>query len=115
MIDTFLKKALLLHAEIASMAAEKVQEVAEKFVEKGTMHDADAKKFVEEVKEKLTSKEKELEDYLDKASKFIQDFKIPGVAKPCCSEDDLDGQIREMEKKIEELKMKKEMEDKAKE
>jgi len=114
MIDSFLKKALLFHAEIASMAAEKVQEVAVKYVEKGTMHDADAKRFVEEVKEKLLSKEKELEEHLEKASKFIQDFKIPGV-KPCCSEDDLDGQIREMEKKIEELKMKKEMEEKGKE
>ena len=41
-----LKRASLLTAEFVSLSADKVQEVADEFVKKGTLHDSEAKKFV---------------------------------------------------------------------
>jgi polyhydroxyalkanoate synthesis regulator phasin len=116
MVESLLKKALLFQAEIVSMASEKVQEVATSYVEKGTLHDADAKKFVSEVREKLLTTEKDFEEKFGKVSKMVQDMGFAlknsvavGGAK---GEESLDEEIDGLEKKLEELKIKKEMAEK---
>jgi len=111
MVESLLKKALLFQAEIVSLASEKVQEVANGYVEKGTLHDADAKKFVSEVREKLSATEKDLEEKLGKFSKMFQDMGLPGAkaGASAAGEENLDSEIDKLEKKLEELKVKKEM------
>ncbi len=109
MVESLFKKALLFQAEIVSLASEKVQEVANQYVEKGTLHDADAKKFVSEVREKLTSTEKELEEKLGKFSKMFTDLGLPGKQASSGAVDNLESEIEKLEKKLEELKIKKEM------
>jgi polyhydroxyalkanoate synthesis regulator phasin len=114
MVESLLKKALLFQAEVVAMASEKVQEVAASYVEKGTLHDADAKKFVSEVREKLLTAEKDFEDTMGKASKMFQDMtssiKMPNAVNKT-EEVSLDSEIDDLEKKLEELKIKKEMAD----
>lgn len=114
MVESLLKKALLFQAEIVSLASEKVQEVASTYVEKGTLHDADAKKFVSEVREKLSATEKDLEDKLGRFSKMFQDMSIPGVKTGSSSasgsnNESVEDEIEKLERKLEELKIKKEM------
>lgn len=115
MVESLLKKALLFQAEIVSMASEKVQEVATSYVEKGTLHDADAKKFVSEVREKLLTTEKDFEEKFGKVSKMVQDMGFAlknSVTTGTKGEDNLDDEIEGLEKKLEELKIKKEMAEK---
>lgn len=112
MVESLLKKALLFQAEIVSLASEKVQEVANTYVEKGTLHDADAKKFVTEVREKLEATEKDLEEKFGKFSKMIQDIGFPPgkqAAEGPVAEESLDSEIEKLEKRLEELKVKKEV------
>ena len=67
-----LKKASLLTAEFISLSADKVQEVADDFVKKGTLHDSEAKKFVAEVRNNLESREKEFTDRWEQMVKNVQ-------------------------------------------
>ncbi len=114
MMESLLKKALLFQAEIASMASEKVQEVASTYVEKGTLHDADAKKFVSEVREKLLATSKDVEDKIGKLTKMVQDMGVPGMnvgskSSSSSSSDSVEDEIEKLEKRLEELKIKQEM------
>ncbi|MBC7474736.1 MAG: hypothetical protein H7263_10630 [Candidatus Sericytochromatia bacterium] len=114
MMESLLKKALLFQAEIASMASEKVQEVASTYVEKGTLHDADAKKFVSEVREKLLATSKDVEDKISKLTKMVQDMGVPGMntgskSSSSSSSDNVEDEIEKLEKRLEELKIKQEM------
>jgi polyhydroxyalkanoate synthesis regulator phasin len=114
MFENLLKKALLFNAEVLAIASEKVQEVASSYVEKGTLHDAEAKRFVSEVREKLEATEKEWEEKLSKLTKMLQDMGL-NLKKNDEKNDenlDLDTEIKNLEKKLEELKMKKEVQDK---
>jgi len=114
MVESLLKKALLFQAEVVAMASEKVQEVANSYVEKGTLHDADAKKFVSEVREKLMNTEKDLEEKMGKFSKMFQDMTSAIKVGSTKSEEggNLDSEIDNLERKLEELKIKKEMSNK---
>lgn len=114
MIENLLKKALLFNAEVLSIASEKVQEVASSYVEKGTLHDAEAKKFVSEVREKLEATEKDWEDKLSKLTKMVQDIglNLKKEDEKSGEAPDLDGEINNLERKLEELRMKKEVQDK---
>lgn len=123
-MESLLKKAFLFQAEIVALASEKVQEVASSYVEKGTLHDADAKKFVSEVREKLSATEKDLEEKFGSFSKTFQQFSLSdfvasktggmtGSATPATSEN-LDDEITNLEKKLEELKLKQEAKAKKK-
>lgn len=42
MVENLFKKAMLFQAEVVALASEKVQEVANGYVEKGTLHEADS-------------------------------------------------------------------------
>ncbi len=55
------KKAALFNAELISLGAEKIKEVADDFVRNGILDDQEARRFVLDVREKLTSKEHEFE------------------------------------------------------
>lgn len=123
MMESLLKKAFLFQAEIVALASEKVQEVASSYVEKGTLHDADAKKFVSEVREKLSATEKDLEEKFGSFSKTFQQFSISdfvasktgamsGSSAP--TSENLDDEIVNLEKKLEELKLKQEAKAKKK-
>ncbi|MFN8575543.1 MAG: hypothetical protein U0354_01675 [Candidatus Sericytochromatia bacterium] len=121
MVESLLKKALLFQAEIVSLASEKVQEVASSYVEKGTLHDADAKKFVSEVREKLTTTEKDLEEKFGNISKMIQQFSISdfvanktGSSSAPAANENLDDEITNLERRLEELKLKQEAKAKKK-
>ncbi len=117
MVESLLKKAFLFQAEIVALASEKVQEVASTYVEKGTLHDADAKKFVSEVREKLSTTEKDLEEKFGNISKMFQQFSIgdivagkvtPSMESQAPVSENLDDEIDKLEKKLEELKIKQE-------
>lgn len=118
MVESLLKKAFLFQAEIVALASEKVQEVASTYVEKGTLHDADAKKFVSEVREKLSTTEKDLEEKFGNFSKMLQQFSISdlvaGKVTPAMggnsssTSENIDDEIEKLEKKLEELKLKQE-------
>lgn len=114
MVENLLKKALLFNAEVLAIAAEKVQEVASSYVEKGTLHDAEAKKFVSEVREKLEATEKDWEEKLSKLTKMVQDIGLNFKKDEDKSSEnqDLDAEIASLERKLEELKMKKEVQEK---
>lgn len=115
MVENLLKKALLFQAEVLATASEKVKEVADSYVEKGTLHDAEAKKFVEDVKEKLSNTEKDLQEKLEKFNKVFQDmsFSLKQGVNPA-SPQEIDDKIEKLEKELEELKIKKELAEKDK-
>lgn len=79
MTDLF-KKAALFNAELISISAEKIKEVADDFVRKGILDDQEARRFVTDVREKLTSKEHEIEAKLQQVQQQVteQVFKLGG-------------------------------------
>jgi polyhydroxyalkanoate synthesis regulator phasin len=70
MTDLF-KKAALFNAELISIGAEKIKEVADDFVRKGILDDQEARRFVTDVREKLTTKEQELESRLQQVTQQV--------------------------------------------
>ncbi len=103
-----LKKASLLTAEFISLSADKVQEVADEFVKKGTIHDAEAKKFVSEVRTNLESREKEFTDRWEQVVSSVEQLGSTfGIKKG--EKDNLDDRIDELERHIEELKSRRDM------
>ena len=104
MVD-LLKKAGLFTAEVVSITADKVQEVADDFVRKGTLHDSAAKKFVSEVRGLLESREKEFLDKLEQINKGVSQIgDTLGLNPKKEKEANLDHKIEELEKQLEELK-----------
>ena len=102
-----LKKASLLTAEFISLSADKVQEVADEFVKKGTLHDSEAKKFVSEVRNNLESREKEFMDRWEHLVNNVQSLGSSlGFAK--VEKDNLDDRIEELERHVDELKARRE-------
>lgn len=98
-----LKRASLLTAEFISLSADKVQEVADEFVKKGTLHDSEAKKFVSEVRDNLESREKEFtQRWETMVSSVHQLGSTLGITK--VEKDNLDGRIDELERHVDELK-----------
>jgi polyhydroxyalkanoate synthesis regulator phasin len=103
-----LKKASLLTAEFVSLSADKVQEVADEFVKKGTLHDAEAKKFVSEVRSTLEGREKEFTERWEQVVNSVQQIGTTlGIAK--VEKDNLDERIDELERHIDELKSRREV------
>lgn len=103
-----LKKASLLTAEFISLSADKVQEVADEFVKKGTLHDSEAKKFVSEVRNNLESREKEFTERWEKMVSGVQQLgNTLGINK--AGEDNLDTRIEELERHVDELKARRDM------
>jgi len=103
-----LKKASLLTAEFISMSADKVQEVTDEFVKKGTIHDSEAKKFVAEVRSNLESREKEFTERWEQVVNSVQQIGTTlGIAK--VEKDNLDERIDELERHIDELKSRREV------
>ena len=108
MVD-ILKKASLLTAEFISLSADKVQEVADDFVKKGTMNDTEAKKFVSEVRNNLESREKEFNDRIEQVVNGIQQIgNTLGIAKKEENED-LNDRIDDLERHLDELKARRDM------
>jgi len=106
-----LKKASLLTAEFISLSADKVQEVADEFVKKGTIHDSEAKKFVSEVRSNLESREKEFTDRWEQVVNSVQSLGTTlGITK--VEKDNLDDRIEELERHVDELKARRELLDK---
>ncbi len=103
-----LKKASLLTAEFISMSADKVQEVADEFVKKGTIHDSEAKKFVSEVRTNLESREKEFTERWEQVVSSMQQLgSTLGIKK--VEKDNLDDRIDELERHIDELKSRRDL------
>jgi len=103
-----LKKASLLTAEFISLSADKVQEVADEFVKKGTLHDNEAKKFVSEVRSTLEGREKEFTERWEQVVNSVQQIGTTlGIAK--VEKDNLDDRIDELERHIDELKSRRDL------
>ncbi|MGV3526682.1 MAG: phasin family protein [Candidatus Sericytochromatia bacterium] len=103
-----LKKASLLTAEFVSMSADKVQEVADEFVKKGTLHDSEAKKFVSEVRTNLEVREKEFTERWEQVVSSVQQIgSTLGIKK--VEKDNLDERIDELERHIDELKARRDL------
>lgn len=103
-----LKKASLLTAEFVSMSADKVQEVADEFVKKGTLHDSEAKKFVSEVRSNLEVREKEFTERWEQVVSSVQQIgSTLGIKK--VEKDNLDERIDELERHIDELKARRDL------
>jgi polyhydroxyalkanoate synthesis regulator phasin len=103
-----LKKASLLTAEFISLSADKVQEVADEFVKKGTLHDNEAKKFVSEVRSTLEGREKEFTERWEQVVNSVQQIGTTlGIAK--VEKDNLDERIDELERHIDELKSRRDL------
>ena len=103
-----LKKASLLTAEFISMSADKVQEVVDEFVKKGTIHDSEAKKFVAEVRTNLESREKEFTERWEQVVSSVQQIgSTLGIKK--VEKDNLDERIDELERHIDELKARRDL------
>lgn len=103
-----LKKASLLTAEFISLSADKVQEVADEFVKKGTLHDNEAKKFVSAVRNTLESREKEFTERWEQIVNSVQQIGTTlGITK--VEKDNLDERIDELERHIEELKSRRDL------
>jgi len=106
-----LKRASLLTAEFISLSADKVQEVADEFVKKGTIHDNEAKKFVAEVRTNIESREKEFTERWEQVINGVQQLGTTfGITK--VEKDNLDTRIDELEQHIDELKARRDMMDK---
>lgn len=103
-----LKKASLLTAEFISLSADKVQEVADEFVKKGTLHDNEAKKFVSEVRSTLEGREKEFTERWEQVVNSVQQIGTTlGITK--VEKDNLDERIDELERHIDELKSRRDL------
>ena len=103
-----LKKASLLTAEFISLSSEKVQEVADEFVKKGTLHDNEAKKFVSEVRTNLESREKEFTERWEQVVNSVQQIGTTlGITR--VEKDNLDERIDELERHIDELKSRRDL------
>lgn len=107
MTDLF-KKAALFHAELVSMAAEKVKEVADDFVRRGILDDSEARRFVVDVREKLTNAERELESKWQRISKAGQDLLAELKIAPKAEPEKLDGRIVDLERQLDELRLRRE-------
>lgn len=103
MVD-ILKKASLFTAEILSLTADKVQEVADDFVKKGTLHDNEAKKFVSEVRSTLENREKELTEKWELLVNSVQQIGNTLGIQPKSQEENVENRIEDLEKQLEELK-----------
>ena len=75
MTDIF-KKAALFNAELISIGAEKLKEVADDFVRNGILDDQEARRFVLDVREKLTAKEQELEERLHQVAMQVLNLPV---------------------------------------
>lgn len=64
MID-LIKKAMLTGIGVASLTKEKIEEVANEFVEKGKMPEQEGKKFVQEMMQKSEESKEDLKKQLD--------------------------------------------------
>ena len=90
------------------MSADKVQEVADEFVKKGTLHDSEAKKFVSEVRTNLESREKEFTERWEQVVASVQQLGTTlGIKK--VEKDNLDERIDELERHIDELKARRDL------
>ena len=103
MVD-ILKKASLVTAELISLTADKVQEVADDFVKKGTLHDNEAKKFVSEVRSTLESREKEFTDRLEQITGSLQQLGSSLGLPKLAEKESIETRIDELERHIDELK-----------
>jgi polyhydroxyalkanoate synthesis regulator phasin len=103
MVD-ILKKASLVTAELISLTADKVQEVADDFVKKGTLHDNEAKKFVSEVRSTLESREKEFTDRLEQITGSLQQLGSSLGLPKLAEKENIETRIDELERHIDELK-----------
>lgn len=103
-MNTLLKKAALFNAELISFGAEKVKEVADDFVRKGILNDQEAKRFVSDVKEKFSVKERELEEKWEKINKAGQDLLNELRVFPKFESEGIDSKINELERELEDLR-----------
>lgn len=104
MVNDLFKKAALFNAELISFGAEKVKEVADDFVRKGILNDQEAKRFVSDVKEKFSVKERELEEKWDKINKAGQDLLNELRIFPKGDGAGVDSRIGELERELEDLR-----------
>ncbi|MBM4332302.1 MAG: hypothetical protein FJ117_13980 [Deltaproteobacteria bacterium] len=74
----FIKRAIFIGAGLASMTAEKIEEVVEEIVKKGELSEKQGRELVQELKEKSTKAEKEFGEKIDKVvNDTLQRLNIP--------------------------------------
>lgn len=107
-MNTLFKKAALFNAELISFGAEKVKDVADDFVRKGILNDQDAKRFVADVKEKFSVKERELEGKWEKIAKAGQELMNELRVFPKFETEGIDGRISDLERELDDLRQRRE-------
>jgi polyhydroxyalkanoate synthesis regulator phasin len=128
-VKELFKKAALFNAELISMSAEKIKEVADDFVRTGILDDQEARRFVLDVREKLSAKEAEFgskfQDITQQVTQQVGKFShgvfgqnvlgslnfLGDALRPArsngSSSEPIDGRIDELERQLDDLRSRK--------
>jgi polyhydroxyalkanoate synthesis regulator phasin len=94
----FIKKAIFIGAGVASMTAEKIEEVVNEIVKKGDLTEKQGKELLQDLKEKSTKARKDLGERIDKMLKdALQKLQIPTRKEV----EELKARIEQLEKAAE--------------
>lgn len=109
MVNDLIKKAALFHAELVSIAAEKLKGTADDFVRRGIVDDQNARRFVLDVREKLHKVEQDLESRIQRIGQAGQELLTELKITPKVTTEKIDGRIDELERQLDELRSRREL------
>ncbi|NJK37035.1 MAG: phasin family protein [Oscillatoriales cyanobacterium RM2_1_1] len=98
--SNFLKQLLMLGIGTTSLAAEKLQEVTDKWVREGTLNPEDATRFMDEITQRLKMEQGNFEEIMQRQMRNVmQDIGVPRQAEM----DELRGRLDRLERQIRDL------------
>lgn len=94
----FIKRAIFIGAGLASMTAEKIEEVVEEIVKKGEISEKQGKELIQDLKEKSGKAKKDFGERIDKVvNDTLQKLNIPTRTEV----EELRARIEQLEKAAE--------------
>ncbi|MEX6776997.1 phasin family protein [Limnospira fusiformis] len=98
--NNLLKQLLMIGIGTTSLVAEKLQEVTDQWVKEGTLNPDDAKRFIDEMMQRLKMDQQSLEELMQRQIKnMMQDIGVPRQAEL----DELRGRLDRLERQIRDL------------
>lgn len=95
--NNLLKQVLMIGIGTTSLVAEKLQEVTDQWVKEGTLNPDDAKRFVDEMMQRLKMDQQSLEELMQRQVKnMMQDVGVPRQAEL----DELRGRLDRLERQM---------------
>lgn len=101
--NDWLKQLLMVGVGTTSMVAEKLREVSDEWVKDGKINPEQAKGFVDEMMEQMTSEQGNLQENMERQLRnMLQDLGVPRQSEM----DELRGRIDRLERQVRDLENK---------